>query len=631
MAEQKSRLQQLQDSLYSRQGFTPDDPIVPLSAQPTEAPTHFTQPLEVKQFKPGTPIIKIITGFSVLFFLVALGFAVWLFNTGYNTISANNVAVSVTGPTTVPGGQLLPLQVNIENQNTVAITNVYLVVTYPDGARKTPDARVPLLTERLPVTDINSGSSTIQAIQAAYFGPERTQEKLIISLEYQIANSPGLFSKHKEFFFTLGPAPVSVVFTAPSQTNSGQVITLSADITSNTTVPLTNIAFRLDYPFGFVLSTSTPVADTGNNVWIFGTLQAGEKRHITVRGTLEGQENDSRGFRYSIGIISPDDNQIIATTFLSGANQVLIQKPFIALSLALDGDTAPVHFIRNGSSIATQLSFSNNLPDQISDAKIQVQISGLNADRSKIQVSQGFYQSLTNVISWDQRSVSQLQKLHAGETGQVGFTFGTKPFNGQIQNNQPITVTATVTGLRVTDQNVPTQVAASVSRQVQFLTDVAFSAKLLHSSGPLNNIGTLPPRAEKETDYTVVWSINNTYNNLSSVQVEAILPAYVKFLGVISPSSEAVSYNPINGQIIWNAGMVPAFAGYGQNATRQVAFQIAITPSLSQLNSSPNLITAQQMQGIDSVSNQPISVTVDNLSTAIVSDPGFKSTQGQVK
>ena len=77
--------------------------------------------------------------------------------------------------------------------------------------------------------------------------------------------------------------------------------------------------------------------------------------------------------------------------------------------------------------------------------------------------------------------------------------------------------------------------------------------------------------------------------------------------------------------------MVPAFAGYGQNATRQVAFQIAITPSLSQLNSSPNLITAQQMQGIDSVSNQPISVTVDNLSTAIVSDPGFKSTQGQVK
>jgi len=103
----------------------------------------------------------------------------------------------------------------------------------------------------------------------------------------------------------------------------------------------------------------------------------------------------------------------------------------------------------------------------------------------------------------------------------------------------------------------------------------------------------------------------------------------VRWLGVSSPQSEDISFNQVGGEIVWDIGSVEAGKGVSLSA-REVSFQVALLPSLSQVNSEPILVKNISIEGEDSFTDTVIKYSVRDLTTRISTDPFFSIGKGDV-
>jgi len=222
--EDKNRIENLKKVLYSRENFKPDNPVHDLTPKAYEVNDGWTpdaEPIKRDRRRRRWPLGKILIWFSIIFFLVAVGIAVFVYYNGYNTISADNVDISINGPTTVDAGQNATASISIDNKNQIDLQDAYLDIVYPDGARRDASQTEPLVQDRISLGTIVSGAHLDRTISAVFFGLENAQETVKISLEYHVLGSTSLFSKEKDYLFTLGSGPVSVTVTHAAQINSG--------------------------------------------------------------------------------------------------------------------------------------------------------------------------------------------------------------------------------------------------------------------------------------------------------------------------------------------------------------------------------------------------------------------------
>src|SRR6185369_6503595 len=70
---------------------------------------------------------------SIIFFVLALGIAAFIFFGGLNTISSNNVDVAVTAPSSISSGEDLDIGLSVINSNRTNLENAVLYVDYPQG------------------------------------------------------------------------------------------------------------------------------------------------------------------------------------------------------------------------------------------------------------------------------------------------------------------------------------------------------------------------------------------------------------------------------------------------------------------------------------------------------------------
>lgn len=628
--EDQSKLNHLKDSLYSRTGFIPDNPIKPLDKIEHSAPKSW-QTIPDLPVRQGVPLIKIIIWASVAFFSMAVIIAGFLFYTGYNTISTSNVMVNISGPTTIAGGEDASIGITVENRNKVTINDVYLVIEYPEGARKNIDSFEPLERERISLGSIESGAFSNKVIQAVFFGEERSFKEISAKVQYTVAESSGLFEQKKDYKFVLGPSPIQVTMKTQETLSSGQEIVVDVEIISNSTRSLSNVALLMSYPVGFSFVKAVTAPNVGSDTWIFNTINPGEKHNIKITGKLEGLENEQRAFRYTLGARNPNGSQGIETPYITDTKTVTMQRPFIGFDFKINGEEQSTYYIDSGSLVSVNLGVINHVSEKLQNVVIETKIHGAYLDSSSIRPGQGFFQTATNIISWDSRQVPTLRSLDPNGRSNVQFTFGTIPFSqsNQAQTNQPITITVTARGTRTSDLNNQQIVSSSITRVVKFLSEASLSGETLYNEGPFANRGPLPPKAEEETTYTIVWNVKNTYNQLSDARVVAVLPSYVKYLDNKSPASEQVVYNPATGELSWNIGNVVANTGYG-SLPRQVAFQVSIIPSRTQIGTSPILVESAELIARDALTGSDVRSRFGAVGIQMPTDSGYKPKQGVV-
>jgi len=244
----------------------------------------------------------------------------------------------------------------------------------------------------------------------------------------------------------------------------------------------------------------------------------------------------------------------------------------------------------------------------------------------------GFYRSVDNTIIWDKSRNSSLGIIEPGEKGSVSFTFQSLPLveNSRLHQSPNITIEASAGGKRISDVNVPEDITTSVAKKIKIESDLVLAPRAVYHTGPFKNSGPLPPQAEKETTYTIIWTATNSSNKISGAVAKTILPTYVKWLGVVSPENENVSFNEAGGEVVWNIGDIEKGTGFITGA-REIVFQISLLPSVSHIGRVPFLTGDTTLTGNDTYTGTTIKDIKKSLSTQLSTDPFFISAQASVK
>jgi hypothetical protein len=298
----------------------------------------------------------------------------------------------------------------------------------------------------------------------------------------------------------------------------------------------------------------------------------------------------------------------------------------MTVGVSLDGESELQEYVGSfDNPIRVDVSYFNNLPTAIINGEVHVKLSGTAFDKASVSADQGLYRSAENEIVWNTITNSSLKNIGAGESGQVSFSVTPRYLGTQAKpiNNPSIQLSINIQGKRNSESSVPESITSSAKRLIKISSDVSLGEQIVRSVGPFENTGPIPPKAEMQTSYTVIWTIDNTSNSLSDTEVRSSLPPYVKWLGKTSPSEENITYNPVDGQILWKVG---SMGTYTQNNTkrRQVAFQVGMTPIITQVGVAPTLIDGVTLTAQDDFTNQTLNSSLSPLTTRFSTDPTFK-------
>jgi hypothetical protein len=558
---------------------------------------------------------------AVVFFFAALGIAGYFFYVGDNSVSVDKITFDIQGPTTIAGGDTVPLSLTITNKNPTALENATVEIDFPNGTR---DARNVLVSYPRYIENVGAiatGATVTRSVKAVLFGATGQTLTLPVSLSYGTVGSRAVFKKKFPYTLNISTSPLSVSVDALTETVSNKPLTLTLTVRSNATVPISNVVLAGTFPFGFsATSSSLPM---NNSSFLLGTLAPGESKTLTLTGTLAGQDKEQRVFHFTVGTADTAKNQTLAVTYMTQDATVSIVAPFITTTLAFNGDTSDNVVIAPGSLQSVTLSYRNTLPTIIADAAVIVSLSGSAINYDSIRAEKGFYNSADHTIVFSKDTDPALASFAPGAYGVGAFSFSTLPA-GSLAQAPTVNFAISVSGTRVGQTNVPEETSSSATKTVRVATAVAFSAYALHASGPWSESGPIPPRADMETTYAIVWSVQNSASAVAGGTVSATLPSYVSYTGLTNGDG-SFSYDEKSRTMTWNIGDL------ARGASAQGAFKVALVPSTSQKGSAPALTSKASFSGYDRFAGVRISAFADPATTETHRDPGYVSANSLVQ
>lgn len=557
--------------------------------------------------------------FSIVLLVLAVGYAAYMLFAGRNTVSNDNIDISVVGNTFTAGGEELPLVIGVTNRNSSPLELVDLVVEYPKGSPDDTTAGTERFRDSL--GSIPPGEVRNESMKVVLYGEEGSVRQIKISVEYRVEGSNAIFVKEKDFNVSISSSPVNLSLDAPDSVSPNQEVTLNVSETLNSTKPAAGMLLKLDYPVGFQFESATPAPSFGNDTWALGDLAPGAEHDITIKGKMiDVFEGEEKTFHASTGSQSDTDKSEIGVAFNSVAHTISIEKPFIQAALYVNGVYQSEYASDSNTKIQGEIRWANNLDTKVNDMKITAKISGNAVDRRSIDADQGFYDSTADSITWDKNFNRDFAEVQPGDSGSV--TFSLSPLASGGQASPEIDIEVSVSGKEPLEGNASTEIDNSESKVIRIISNAGLATKALYYSGPFQNTGPIPPVAEKETTYTIVWTLSNDSNNISNAQVRSSLPPWVRFVGPVDPKTENVTYNSSTQEVVWAVGSIPAGTG-GSSPNREASFQVALTPSLSQVSTAPALINDAILTGFDDFAKVNVTVHKAPLNTALINDPAF--------
>ncbi len=629
----KSKISELEKELYSKdfkqhrvEDILPHKETPKAQSWDAEGEAVSIRQDEVASLKRHDMMKKFVK-YSVWFFALAVMVAVFICWRGSNIVSGGNIPIDISAPVTASGGEPFETKFTITNSNKVAIEASTLFIEYPVGFYSAPNmVEIPRISKNLGV--ITPGQSISETVNTLLYGEENTSKEVRVTLEYRMAGSNATLKKTTTYSVRVSSSPVNIKLSIPKEVSSGQEIELAIEVSSNSKDPIGALLVDATYPTGFVFMSATPAPTYGENVWRIPGLTPQEKRTIKISGVIEGQESEEKVTKISVGTEDKKDERIVGIIYNAAAESSVITKPFLALDLAVNNNRSQNNVTSLGKGVRVDVFWQSNNPTKVTDAVVEVKLKGAALDKYSLYASGGgFYRSIDNTIVWDKTGSQELAVIEPNARGTMSFSFSPIALGvgaDRIIKNPQIIFEARARAKRVSDVSSSESISTFVSRSVKFETDIRVGAKGLFFSGPFQNIGPIPPQADKETTYTISLTAQNSSNNVSNTIVKTTLPIYVKWMNMVSPEGEDVTLNDNTGEVTWNVGRIPA------GGSRDTSFQISFTPSVSHINRAPLLTGDITILATDDFTKTEVRDKKPALTTYISGDPQFSPNDANV-
>lgn len=557
-----------------------------------------------------------------IFSVVLVGYK--FFISGNNTFSNDLVDLSIVGSSFIPGGQDLPLTIEVANRNPVDFESAVIFLEYPKGSDDTEKVR-----EEYNLGVIKSGQIVQKEVTVVLYGEQNSSKKIEARLEYRAKDSNAIIKKSSSLDVTISEVPVSLSMVVPEKISANQTITLRVNMTLNGEKAPKDLALLMNYPIGFEFQDSTPKPSSGNNIFDIPNIKQGQTKEIVISGKILGEVGEERSFHASVGEKDIRDSSRLSYSFNSTSKIVAIDSSAIAVRLSINGTSGGKYIASSKENIIGVISWSNNTDKVLRDLEIKANMSGsVYVDENVTTASGGFFDSATDSILWDKNSVDKFASVMPGDSGTVSFS---------IRASNLITTTPNPKlnfniSIRAKDPSVGNALIEANNQEVSevvYSSNLQFAVASRYRGGPIVNSGPLPPKAEQRTTYTITWSLTNTSNQLKNGTLITRLPPYMNFVGNSVPQNEALSYNASTREVTWNIGDIEAYAGISGLA-REVSFQVELRPSISQIGTQPVLVYESTIKAVDRFTNVELSATRAEVTTNLVNDIGFQTSEASV-
>lgn len=632
--ETKSKIAQLEQELYSKDFksqrvedvFRPKETEHVTSSWNTgEETATFVHEMAQSAGGNGSFMKKFVV-WSMGFFVLAVAIAglVWLF--GGNIISSDNIKIEVVAPPAVAGGEPFDTKLTVTNDNNVSIEKATLFLEYPEGFYGTD--KKPLLRISKNLGIILAGKSVAENVNAVLYGEENSQKEVNITLEYQTAGSNATIRKTSAFSVKIASSPITLKIDSLKEVSSGQEVEFTVNVESNSQSSLESLLVSAEYPIGFTFRSASPEPTYSTNTWALSALAPQGKRSIKIRGIIEGQEDEQKVLKISVGTQSAKDERFVGVVYNATTETLAITKPFLGLDITIDGDRASEHVAAQARAVRVDVAWQSNNPTKVTDAVVEVKFSGGALNRYSIYASNGgFYRSNDDTIVWQKGSTPELGSIEPGAKGSMSFSFSPIALGIDAPRglkNPQITFEVRARANSMSETGFMKDITTFATRAVKFESELRLTPQALYFAGPFRNTGPLPPKANIPTTYTIKWSVKNSSNSISNAVVKTTLPIYVTWLSQVSPVGEDISYNAQGSEVTWNVGRISS------GGTREAAFQVSLLPSLSQLNLSPQLTGDSVLSGTDDFTKSALGDRKAPVTTYLSTDPTFGQNQGAV-
>lgn len=563
---------------------------------------------------------KVFIG-AIIFFILSVGFGAYMFFGESNTVSANNIEISILGNAFVNGGEDLPLQVQILNRNNVDLQYVDLRVEYQKGAGQGEN----MFRQRIGLGTISAGSLTKEIVDVVVFGQQGSTRDINFSLEYRVPGSNAIFVKDKLYTINISSAPVNLAVSGPSTSGTNQNISFTVKTGLNTSNAVKNMMIRVDYPRGFEFRSASPSPAFGDNIWTLGDLNPGVEREIKIEGVIIAQPGEQRAFNVFVGQQIDVNERQMGVQFNSQSYVVAIQRPLLDTRMAISGDSSAEVFVRPNSSVGVQIQWQNSTNQKINDIEIVADVQGSVVNHSSIQTS-GFYEATTRKIIWNRQNYPAFASTNPGQSGTLSLSFQTlAPSSGD-----EVIVSLSIRARDPSNINQFVDIKNFDRKIVKFSTNLQMTGHALHRSGVFTNTGPLPPTPGQATTYTISLSMVNTLNDVSGAEVRGRLPIYVDYTGLSSPSNESFVFNQTTKEFVWRPGTIRKSTGIDLPA-REVQFQVRFNPSTTHIGKMMPLVELITFKGVDTNNGAQISGNFPSITTEIRNDLNYNKDNDKVQ
>lgn len=602
----------------------PPKPITPIERPPVVQEQVLSQreitDMSPKKRKRGYRIKIILAG--LCFFLLAVGLSSLFLIFGNNNISGENITITATGPFTIGGGEQLPLQVGITNDNSVAIESATLIVEYPNGTQSSTDEGKELFTERLSLDTIGQGETINVPMRAVVFGEENEEKVVKVSIEYRVQGSNATFFKEADpLRFKISSSPIIVRADTLKKISSGQETEVTLTIISNSPTPLSQVLVKAEYPVGFDYSKSNPAPSHAENMWLIENLEPEKEQKITITGVVVGKETDEYAINFTVGVPNERDPQSLASVFATTQTQFEIEQPFLDVAMQINNSKEKEVVVDPGKRSSVSIELTNTLEDTLYDVTMEVKLSGNAFSIYEVGPSSGYFDSSKNTILWDVSNTPSLHQVNPGETKQLSFTVEA---TADVSKTPQINIEVNAKARRVSERQVAEVLVGTASSVVKVVSTPQILAVANHNNGIFTDTGPIPPVVDKPTTYTVALVVENGSNDISDAIVTASLPAYVSWLDVVEGNGK-VAYNPTTRTIEWSAGDVDA------NAETYTSFQVSMLPRTLQIGTVPTLLSEQRIKAVDRFTGTVVRDSNPPVSAKLASESGNDDESGRVR
>ncbi len=563
--------------------------------------------------------IILLTSVGVLVLATVVSSAYMLF--GGNQISANNISINMEAPFSVAGGDNVPLQLSIANQNSVPIESATLILNYPPGTKSADQEGRDLYEERIPIAGIEAGETINVPVQVVLFGEENEDKEIKATVEYRVVNSNSTFFKEAiPVIVKINSSPLVMRVTGVNKISSGQEMEVTLTLQSNATTPMKNILISATYPNSFSLIKSDPTPSSGQNEWLIDEVMPDKTYTIKLRGLISGLASEASEIQFKAGNPKADNQFALGSTLTQAKISFTIEKPFIDVGININGDTDGTATLSAKTDTTVAVTVTNTLDETIYDMRVELAPKGNMIRDGLIDVRDGFYESSSKKINWEIASMSSLEKILPGENRK--FEFKIKPDTNQATGAFDLSVK--VFSRRVNEANASEELIGSTLATAKYSSEIKLNREAGHQDSPFSDSGPVPPVAGKSTYYTITLEAKAGVNDITGGILTTSLPQYVSWLNKTNRDGE-VEYNPVSKQLRWKVGEVEA------GKSKQLQMQVTLLPSVTHIGRTLTLLEAQDFRATDRFSNELLQVKEGAINTELSTELGFKRDNGIVQ